>query len=59
MGLGNVKPNTPASHRCTKHSDRYAAVGCGETGKCWECYLEPKVFKKRFRPEYYDSKKPF
>jgi hypothetical protein len=31
-------------NRCIKHPDRYPAVA----GKCWECCLGIKGFKKKF-----------
>jgi hypothetical protein len=55
MGLGNAKPNTPAGHRCTGHTDRFAAVRVNGDGKCWECYLGKEAFALRFAADYYDK----
>jgi len=40
-------------YACQTHPDRVAAVDKGGCLLCWQCYLPPEVFAKRFGPDYY------
>mgnify|MGYP004703489411 CR=1 FL=1 len=56
MGLGNARPDTAAGNRCSEHFDRFGAVVVNGVSKCWECYLPPAIFNKRFPKDFYDTK---